>query len=66
MMKVCPACGCEKFSVTGIERHDWVVDGNGEFIEDEGCYDAKRADDTCWECMDCGEVYPSNQELKEV
>jgi len=65
-MKVCPSCNGEKFIISGIERHDWVVDGNGEFIEDGGCYDTERVGDTCWECTGCGEVYSDNKELKEV
>ena len=65
-MKVCPSCNGGEFFISGIERHDWVVDGNGEFIEDGGCYAAERVCDTCWECKNCGEVYSDNKELKEV
>lgn len=64
-MRVCPKCNGDRFLTTGIELHDWVVDGNGEFIEDDGCFDSKLGGG-CWECTNCGAVYESNKELKEV
>jgi hypothetical protein len=39
------------------------VDGHGEFIEDDGCYDARMADETHWECDDCGAVFNHNSDL---
>ena len=65
-MRVCPKCGGEKFIVIGIQHHDWIVTGEGEFIEDDGLYEAKRAENTDWECTNCGAEYASNSELKEV
>lgn len=55
----------ENFRVSAIERHEWVVTGNGEFIKDEGCYDATIAGECEWTCAECGSgtvwVKPINQ-----
>lgn len=60
--KVCPECGHDKFRVTAVERHDWVVDGNGEFLEDGGCYEAELTDNE-WTCLSCDAEFKSNAEL---
>jgi len=57
MKKVCPNNPeHNKFVTTAYEVHDWVVDGNGEFIEDRGCTDiSHRPDhDNEWTCAVCG------------
>lgn len=61
--KVCPDCGCDKFKVVVLERHDWIVDGDGDFIEDDGCYEANIADWTEWTCVDCGATFNNNLDL---
>lgn len=62
--RVCPDCGNDRFNVTGIERHTWIVDGEGNFIEDDGCYDAKLADETQWECTSCGAEFDGREKLQ--
>ena len=64
--KVCPDCGNDRFNVTGIERHDWVVDGNGHFITSNGCYEAEIADQTIWECTECKAEFDGPEKLLEV
>ena len=63
--KVCPDCGCAEFKVNAIEYHDWIVDGDGVFIEDDGCYDAERASCTEWKCTGCDAVFNSNADLAD-
>ena len=46
----------ENFRVSAIERHDWVVTGDGDFIKDEGCYDSTIAEGCEWICAECGSV----------
>ncbi len=56
-MKKCPnGCAGGKFITSASEVHDWVVDGNGNFIEDKGCKEIlhKPNDDNVWECAECG------------
>ena len=65
-IKVCPQCGNGKFLVLAIQRHDWIVDGDGYFISDEGCYDSEVVSGNQWDCTECGATYESNDELKEV
>lgn len=54
--KVC-SCGNKTFRVIAIERHDWLVDGTGGYIEDVECYQSQIADFSEWECAECGEIY---------
>lgn len=63
-MKVCPTCGNAEFITTGIQRHDWVVDGDGQFVIDLGCYDAKLGGGG-WECRKCGDEFVGPEALKE-
>lgn len=63
--RVCPDCGGAEFEVDGIEHHTWRVDGDGEFLEDRGCYEANMAEGTEWNCVECGAVFPDNTTLVE-
>jgi hypothetical protein len=37
-VKVCPTDSSHtEFITAAVEHHDWVVDGNGDLIEDLGC-----------------------------
>lgn len=65
-MRICSKDSRHKnFMVSAIERHDWVVNEDGEFIKDEGCYDATIAEGCEWICAECGSgtvwVKPINQ-----
>ena len=56
-MKKCPKCGCQEFYVTNHVLQDWLVDGNGEYIQTEdSCVEVTHfADDAdWWQCADCG------------
>lgn len=56
-MKVCPKDpeGHLTFLVSGIERHEWLVDGDGNWERNVGsCYDAEIAEGSLWECSTCG------------
>jgi hypothetical protein len=55
----CPKCRSERFTVSAIEYHTWVVDENGDFIEDIGCLDSTSNLSEA-ECFNCGEVVCSN------
>ena len=56
-MKRCPKCGGVKFLATAHVTQDWVVDGNGNFLEciDE-CSEVTHQpdDDALWHCINCG------------
>jgi len=64
-MKVCPECGSEHFVTTGIEYHDWIVDGEGNFTKDISCYDANLGENE-WYCHGCQAEFSGPHELKEV
>ena len=54
--KVCPYCGCQRFLVTAHVTQDWIVDGNGEFVEcTDDCVEVthKPDDEDIWQCADC-------------
>lgn len=57
-MKVCPKNPEHKFFVAGaVICQDWLVDGDGNFIEvREECTEifAKPRDENIWECDECG------------
>lgn len=57
-MKKCPNNPEEhtQFMTTAHEVHDWVVDPNGNFIEDKGCTEVahKPDQDNIWTCTTCG------------
>lgn len=56
-MKKCPKCGCKEFYVTAHVAQDWLVDGDGFFIqtENECAYVIHRPDEAdVWQCADCG------------
>lgn len=63
-MKICPECGNAEFFATGIQRHDWIVDGDGQFIDDLGCFDARSEGEL--ECRNCNTNFAGPHELKEV
>ena len=48
-------CGSKRFTVSAIEYHTWLVDENGQFVEDRDCGDA-TSDLTEAECDKCGEM----------
>jgi len=53
----CPKSKKHKlFTTTAHEVHDWVVDEDGEFIEDLGCSEVAADPDpgNCWTCKVCG------------
>lgn len=64
-MKVCPECGNAEFITAGVEYHDWVVDGDGQFVIDLGCYDAKLGESE-WQCRKCEAEFAGPEALKEV
>lgn len=43
----------DQFVTTAHEVHDWVVDAEGNFIEDLGCSEVAVWPDT-WTCSICG------------
>lgn len=45
----------KRFMTTGIEYHDWVVDEQGNFLDDKGCFDAQRSEGEV-ECCICHEA----------
>jgi len=51
----CNKCGnTERFTVCEcVERHEWLVDGDGSYIEDLDCYDSQIGDD--FKCVKCSE-----------
>lgn len=52
-MKVCPNNPNHKeFITTGVEYHDWLIDADGGFIDDKGCFEA-RLGDSEWSCATC-------------
>lgn len=56
-MKVCPKDPSHKgFLTTAHEMHEWVVDGDGNFISDNGCIEVthKPHPDNVWTCNLCG------------
>ena len=48
----------DKFVTTAHECHDWLVDCDGNFIEDRGCEQVTHEPDPDneWTCATCGEV----------
>lgn len=56
-MKVCPKdLSHKEFITTAHEMHDWVVFGDGNFIEDLGCIQVSHQPnaDNEWTCKTCG------------
>lgn len=48
----CTDCGnTEKFVVSVVEYHSWIVDRDGELIRDIGCGDSSKGDD--FYCDNC-------------
>ena len=46
----------KKFITVAHEVHDWVVDENGDFVEDMGCSETAHGPNTdnIWTCKECG------------
>jgi hypothetical protein len=42
----------DKFIATAVEHHWWIVDNDGEYLKDDGIYDAELIEVT--ECAICG------------
>ncbi len=55
-MKRCPECGAKRFIATAYLIVGWVMDENGNFVEecDDLTVDAAPDDSTTWECAECG------------
>ena len=56
-MKKCPKCGATAFEVTAHVTQDWLVDGNGDFIQEiSNCEEVTHwpDDDDVWMCARCG------------
>lgn len=49
-------CGGERFMAHQISRHDIVVDGAGNFLEDHGIYDSETPYGP-FTCTSCGKEY---------
>jgi len=57
MKAVCPKDSeHQRFVTTAHEVHDWVVDSNGDFLEDLGCIEVAHSTDpdNIWTCQECG------------
>lgn len=65
MKKVCPECGHDRFVTTGVEYHDWIVDGNGYWVDTLGCF-GSQVGETEWQCRKCEAVFSGSDELKEI
>ena len=55
-MKICPKCGGKRFAVTAHVTQEWIVDGNGSFLEElTSCVEVTHNadDDDIWECYEC-------------
>ena len=53
LMKACPADPAHTtFVTTGVEYHDWLVDGNGHFIDDLGGFESRLGDGE-YQCSSC-------------
>ncbi len=56
MKVICPSDPTHnKFYTTAHEVHDWIVDSNGEFVEDLGCSEVSVFPDVNneWHCTVC-------------
>lgn len=54
-MRVCKVDPKHKnFIVTACETHAWLVDADGSYIDDKGCYESTVHADTSWSCSECG------------
>jgi hypothetical protein len=51
-MLKCQDCGnTERFDVGATEYHRWLIDGNGDYIENIDTGDTKMGDD--YKCVQC-------------
>ena len=53
----CPKCGGKSFTAIAHVTQEWMIDGNGNFVESiSACIDVthKPDDEDLWECLDCG------------
>lgn len=56
-MKCCPKCGGKSFRATATVLQGWIVDSDGEFVEEyKSCIDVCHApdDSDIWVCDKCG------------
>ena len=56
-MKKCPKCGNTKFIVTAHVTQDWLVDGDGNYLETlSECEEVTHRpdDEDVWICSKCG------------
>jgi hypothetical protein len=55
-VKVCPKDSSHRiFTTSAVEHHDWLVDGNGQFVGDLGCYESGIQEDELV-CRTCSTV----------
>ena len=52
----CKKCNSNRFVTTAHEVHDWLVDNNGEFVDDMGCVEVAHSPSSSnvWTCYECG------------
>jgi hypothetical protein len=54
---ICPNCGHDTFSINAIEYHTWTVkakvNGQPDFVADEGCDDSYTNPDPSYVCHKC-------------
>lgn len=63
MSKVCPDCGNDKFTVTAIEWHTWIIGSDGVFREDLSCDESEIPDSNPWTCTECGNTFDGPKDL---
>lgn len=64
MRKICPRCGNDTFLVTAHVTQDWLVDADGNFIEEKkACVDVTHRpdNDDIWACAECGYARPGSE-----
>lgn len=63
MPKICPRCGNATFVVTAHVTQDWLVDADGNFVEEkQSCVEVTHAPDDgdIWTCAVCGLAEPGS------
>lgn len=55
---ICPKCSSTRFITVAHVAQDWIVDQNGNFLEESITTDtiAEPDDDNTWTCAKCGSV----------
>ena len=58
-MQKCPKCGSTKFFAKACVTQDWIIDGNGNFIQlfcNCSTVIHKPSKKDAWTCTECGHV----------